>query len=668
MSLDQILLIPGIDVAGPEFWQVNTKGWPSLPANLKYTRLILQPRGTVQLRSSAENSGTPSIQTDEMVHPATVAFNKPWNGYTYWMLTTPYPAGNEGQENPSILACNDLATNNWVTPNGIQNPVHRRLTGTTVQGDVYWSYDPDRDRLVMCYIRTQTSGTVVQTLISEFDGYTATTPTVILSGTKVSSPCLIHYTVGGVKKWRLVYNVNTNPSFPDTLHWKEVNDADLLNASAWAAATTNNVTKNLPLSRGPWDFQCWRLQSGEWLLFSTLTNLFQYSNHFGYSTDDLATVTWYKRPVWVPAIATGWPAGTGADALAYTSSLVVDGNGTSKAIITGKGRSTGVDVWGQSVCPLLEHPWRALASFPRDANLDNNSIPQPIAHGQKLITFTKSGAGSLDSDAARGLILNAPIKLSSTLDGLSSVPYTAVVEFRVPTAPSSLPAAPTKTFNEVCNVGGIVMGLHRWDSNTDKYLIEFRRADTNAAFWQPLFFTPSNSTSWLRIAFCRDGSRFYCAFNVENLTGTNGLSTLAHTQTNDFNIGSTSNQYIIEVRQIEVFQDAGFETANHESMEMLVSDQSWPQSDLVTKKPQIWKHPSNVSAGSGTTFECYVGSYPGAALQWITSTDQGSSSSEIVGATSNIYARNTTGESGRWIACRATNSVGTVQSNWAVIL
>lgn len=46
-------------------------------------------------------------------HPKVLNFEKPWNGYRYWMAYTPYPAADQTKENPHITVSNDKV--HWET-------------------------------------------------------------------------------------------------------------------------------------------------------------------------------------------------------------------------------------------------------------------------------------------------------------------------------------------------------------------------------------------------------------------------------------------------------------------------------------------------------------------------------------------------------------------------
>jgi len=78
--------------------------------------------GFERLRNAATPLVTPTYDgSGQTVHPDVVQFPTAWNGYKYWMATTPYPGGNDQLENSSILASNDGL--NWSVPAGAVNPL-----------------------------------------------------------------------------------------------------------------------------------------------------------------------------------------------------------------------------------------------------------------------------------------------------------------------------------------------------------------------------------------------------------------------------------------------------------------------------------------------------------------------------------------------------------------
>lgn len=88
---------------------------------------------------------------DQATHPAVISFEKPWNGYRYWMAYTPYPYGNGEEENPSVAVSNDLYK--WETPIKMVNPIaNNEETGCDELKDVHILYREDLNRIEVWYL------------------------------------------------------------------------------------------------------------------------------------------------------------------------------------------------------------------------------------------------------------------------------------------------------------------------------------------------------------------------------------------------------------------------------------------------------------------------------------------------------------------------------------
>lgn len=63
--------------------------------------------------------------TGQAYHPSVLFFEKPWNGFSYWMVETPYPMGGlpykDRWECPSIHVSNNGY--DWLQPAGLTNPI-----------------------------------------------------------------------------------------------------------------------------------------------------------------------------------------------------------------------------------------------------------------------------------------------------------------------------------------------------------------------------------------------------------------------------------------------------------------------------------------------------------------------------------------------------------------
>ncbi len=58
---------------------------------------------------------------NQLTHPKVLYFNKPWHGWKYWMVFTPYPYSNDDYENPSIVVSEDGYS--WTKPKELKNPL-----------------------------------------------------------------------------------------------------------------------------------------------------------------------------------------------------------------------------------------------------------------------------------------------------------------------------------------------------------------------------------------------------------------------------------------------------------------------------------------------------------------------------------------------------------------
>ncbi|AJI79475.1 hypothetical protein [Corynebacterium singulare] len=76
------------------------------------------PRGPQLTLPTHEGSG-------QATHPSVLFFENGWNGWKYWMAMTPYPASDEGAEDPNVVVSNDGW--NWQVPDGLTNPIDDQL-------------------------------------------------------------------------------------------------------------------------------------------------------------------------------------------------------------------------------------------------------------------------------------------------------------------------------------------------------------------------------------------------------------------------------------------------------------------------------------------------------------------------------------------------------------
>ncbi len=91
----------------------------------------------------------------QTVHPDVVYMPDGWNGYKYWMVTTPYANSNDQVENPSILVSNNGST--WSVPEGLSNPlIGAPPCDHNCDGDII--YNTNTNEMWVYYIDTRRSG------------------------------------------------------------------------------------------------------------------------------------------------------------------------------------------------------------------------------------------------------------------------------------------------------------------------------------------------------------------------------------------------------------------------------------------------------------------------------------------------------------------------------
>jgi len=88
----------------------------------------------------------------QSVEPDVTVFASPWHGFSYWMAFSPYPNGNERDENPSVLASNDGA--DWQVPPGLHNPLALPSSTDLYLDDASIFYDVASDQLWVYYLDT----------------------------------------------------------------------------------------------------------------------------------------------------------------------------------------------------------------------------------------------------------------------------------------------------------------------------------------------------------------------------------------------------------------------------------------------------------------------------------------------------------------------------------
>ncbi|MFD3271632.1 hypothetical protein ACE3MS_16045 [Paenibacillus dendritiformis] len=183
----------------------------------------------IQLANAKSKLNILSAYNDtEAYHPKVISFDKPWNGYYYWMAFTPYPGGDQAKENPHVLASNDMVT--WVEPKGYKNPLEPQPTGTPEKqynSDTHIVFNPTLDRIEVFwrYIDDDLKISTIYRKTSN-DGVNWNAKEVVLSGDRKTSdhvsPAVIYedgkykmwYVANGYKVWYIESSNGTTWSSP----------------------------------------------------------------------------------------------------------------------------------------------------------------------------------------------------------------------------------------------------------------------------------------------------------------------------------------------------------------------------------------------------------------------------------------------------------------------
>ena len=171
-----------------------------------------------------------SYGDDQAFHPKVLNFEKPWNGYRYWMAYTPYPGADQRKENPHVCVSNDRI--HWkpfegegkavsldpLTPFEDPDKQYNSDTHLVYRKDIdtlecYWRQVDNRTRIDKIMKRTTTDGI-----------HWSKAQNVLVSDARtdrILSPAII-YENGRYKMW----TVNCKRKFPvlyreskDGFHW-----------------------------------------------------------------------------------------------------------------------------------------------------------------------------------------------------------------------------------------------------------------------------------------------------------------------------------------------------------------------------------------------------------------------------------------------------------------
>ncbi len=162
-------------------------------------------------------------------HPKVISFARPWHGYRYWLVWSPFPDSNEKYENPHLLVSNDML--HWEEQPGFSNPIadipEDYLWKKIYNSDPHILYNSDTDQLEIWwrYVNDLKDQVIIYRSISD-DGLTWSNRQKVLTATRSLQDYLspaVMYEDGRYKLWyvqknrRLAYTESN-----DLINWQPV--------------------------------------------------------------------------------------------------------------------------------------------------------------------------------------------------------------------------------------------------------------------------------------------------------------------------------------------------------------------------------------------------------------------------------------------------------------
>jgi hypothetical protein len=363
------------------------------PSSLEIVNL--KAKQPISARMSNHPSGTTGETTEEMMHPSVLRFERPWNGYQWWMACTPYPGAIKVDapiwENPTLLVSHDGY--NWVEAPSVTNPVYPCPSSSLTQGDVSLSYNEDTNQLQMVWLRTFSGGYETRFGTSSNGSTWSTAQVISNTGSTKGSPNLVSFVnASGQRRWRLYYNRPRNDGSYG-LNMQEASSPTGVGGSWNSVSETICVTNGLGLDRNHWDFQMYRLSSGQWLACSSTT----------IGTEGGATRTVLGVSEDGINFSFGIPtlrrqrAGVFPDTLVYTTALVPYTNGGFRAYVSGLQANVG---WGMTIADLLPRDTAPLANATKVFEFDHRFNITPASG-----TLSTVSASTVEGVAAASTIV-----------------------------------------------------------------------------------------------------------------------------------------------------------------------------------------------------------------------------------------------------------------------
>lgn len=230
-------------------------------------------------------------------------FPQGWNGYRYWMANGPYPGGNSGYENPSLLVSQDGKT--WSVPPGVTNPLEPMPAGHNSDPSLFCDVN---GTMYLFWMETDGAGDTTLRYRTSIDSVTWT-PTAVWFDTGVGpggdSPTIIY---DGVQYYMFNHAIPTGQTFRQLYYSTASTVSGLTNPTTpctglgiQSPASVNWSHFNIKYHHGRW-----------YLLYSDTQNL--------YLCTSLDGIAWTVNPK--PALRQG-PAGAWDSAGIYRTSFVI---------------------------------------------------------------------------------------------------------------------------------------------------------------------------------------------------------------------------------------------------------------------------------------------------------------------------------------------------------
>jgi uncharacterized protein YjdB len=256
---------------------------------------------------------------NQSVHPSVVYFKNGWNGYKYWMVSTPYPFYNDSLENPSVNASNDGV--NWEVPAGLKNPL-ATVPSLGHNCDPELFYNAKTNELWIYYLEANDVNTTYVKFLKSSNGVTWTTPKTIITDSRSAyetiSPTVDYNSVTRTYyMWSVNLGVETNGSQDNYLELRTSTDG-----VNWSAPTKLPSMVMMPYEE-IWHIYIRYIPAYKqyWCIFAAYPDGGDGGSdtilYFARSTDGINWQTWPNQPILSKGVSGAWDEGN-----VYRSSFI----------------------------------------------------------------------------------------------------------------------------------------------------------------------------------------------------------------------------------------------------------------------------------------------------------------------------------------------------------